>query len=531
MAARAPPKPAEADGRGSRRPSAEETVLIPPVELQSAATNAKAIASVASGELEQVLQQHAALVQELDGAAKADESRLNDEIATLEPIISERRKLADDAKQKLKHAERAVKAWLQRRFLHIQTERNLNQSRDSFAAYIEYRHQALGSFEEQRLQQRSEALELHRSRVEQSKALARSKSFELFESSILERERSWSNAWSRRPDSFPPLQRRGRTPWQRSKLVAVRDMVEVTDDPLETLKKALGQNLPRVIDMFKKWDVNCDGAVSIEELQMALAAVGVPHVQQTLDRLFHELDADKNSSIDFQELNLALNKHVPASLPSNQICLQVPQRKEGKRERGGTERQALKMLKIALQSKLDKVALMFGEWDLDGNGVISKREMNRALAALCIPIEPVAVDMLFEELDMDESGGIDFNEMHKLLRREMTREDELVEAKLIAPAGSNWSMRQLSAGMLPRPKSTVGFDRSVKGGMKRATSESARTMYLKRMDSFSGIKLKELMREKEEALRAAQHTAPHRPSTVSSSVLRPRGTTAPPPGI
>ena len=76
------------------------------------------------------------------------------------------------------------------------------------------------------------------------------------------------------------------------------------------LKRLLGENQARVIDLFRRWDYDADSTVSPSELRRALAALSIPATTRAVGALFRKLDADGNGEISFEELNRVLRRKV-----------------------------------------------------------------------------------------------------------------------------------------------------------------------------------------------------------------------------
>jgi Ca2+-binding EF-hand superfamily protein len=75
-------------------------------------------------------------------------------------------------------------------------------------------------------------------------------------------------------------------------------------------------------------------------------------------------------------------------------------------------------LRDALTANASRVMDLFRDWDMDGNGLISKAEFRKAirlLAGSAIPREEI--DGLFDSFDKDKGGTIDARELGKILRR------------------------------------------------------------------------------------------------------------------
>lgn len=358
------------------------------------------------------------------GVAKPDPVLL-EQLDTLEPQVREQSKLLEGAKFQLRLAERSLAAAQNRAFIKIQTDRNVQMSRSMATTYSNVQlesSEALGAGRAKLVKERRDArlAEAIERRRRQRKLNAMS-----FDTNVEDFAQGWRGSWEG-GKLFPPVSRFPPTKWLPPPPPPASEPEAVT-----ALKKHLGQNLGRVTDLFKKWDVDCDHTVSMEELRNAFGALRVPIDDASLNALFNDLDADQSGTLDFDELHKALRKEPPRRVPADQICLTLPRRKEPNVLGTGAERRALAALKRAVHVHLDRTTDLFHQMDYDGDGLISKQELKRALAAQCIEVDRVALDSLFAKLDADNSGGVDFKEMHRMLRREFTFVDELADARLV----------------------------------------------------------------------------------------------------
>ena len=85
---------------------------------------------------------------------------------------------------------------------------------------------------------------------------------------------------------------------------------------------------------------------------------------------------------------------------------------------------ASKMLLVATQEICDlfarlasKVSQLFRDWDLDGNGLIDKKEFRAACVSLGVSFPRDIVDGVFDILDDDGSGTIDHGELVRKARK------------------------------------------------------------------------------------------------------------------
>ena len=69
------------------------------------------------------------------------------------------------------------------------------------------------------------------------------------------------------------------------------------------LRDALVANSIRVMDLFREWDENGDGEISVHEFRKALQIVGLHASTDAVQALFDEFDTDAGGTISFRELN------------------------------------------------------------------------------------------------------------------------------------------------------------------------------------------------------------------------------------
>jgi len=211
---------------------------------------------------------------------------------------------------------------------------------------------------------------------------------------------------------------------------ARQSMRAVFDDdsaPVAQLKRALAGNFMRVVDLFRQWDVDCDGLISTQELRDAIGALRLHGDHHCADALFASLDKDGSGKIEFQELHYALRKFNPPPLtvvleqPAMPVAVDKVAARCPPRPRI-LEREAVRAVKRQLAIHQSRVADLFRRWDYDDSRAISLDELKRALAALSIEIAPHHLKMLFDEIDADGSGEISYAELHHVLRRQVDRD-------------------------------------------------------------------------------------------------------------
>ena len=184
---------------------------------------------------------------------------------------------------------------------------------------------------------------------------------------------------------------------------------------IEQLRHALMANFSRVADLFSDWDEDANGTVSKKEFRQVLPIVGVRVARTDADALFDTLDVDGSGAIDYRELYHHLRAgstvELDASLQvgaageitlaaQNQIALRDGLRHtttgslggaglfkdadgDGLDDSTGEAMSALvasgaslvARLKAALDRNLARAIDLFREWDDDGNGTVSRREV------------------------------------------------------------------------------------------------------------------------------------------------------------
>ena len=77
---------------------------------------------------------------------------------------------------------------------------------------------------------------------------------------------------------------------------------------VDQIKDALSANAARVIDLFREFDDDGDGEISILEFQKAMPVLGLPLDREQCKELFAAFDGDGGGSISFREFNKLLRR-------------------------------------------------------------------------------------------------------------------------------------------------------------------------------------------------------------------------------
>ena len=86
-------------------------------------------------------------------------------------------------------------------------------------------------------------------------------------------------------------------------------------------------------------------------------------------------------------------------------------------------------LRDALASNIMRVIDFFREWDIDGNGTISRDEFSSALLPLGLHLPKETYDNLFDEFDTDGSGDITLREFKRALKKVSSPKKRLLNSR------------------------------------------------------------------------------------------------------
>jgi len=87
------------------------------------------------------------------------------------------------------------------------------------------------------------------------------------------------------------------------------DIDENSDKSVQVqLREALTENAVRVIDLFRDWDDDETGTITIDEWRKAMKQFGCDVAPVEIDALFNSFDPDGSGSIEYRELNKLLRR-------------------------------------------------------------------------------------------------------------------------------------------------------------------------------------------------------------------------------
>lgn len=131
--------------------------------------------------------------------------------------------------------------------------------------------------------------------------------------------------------------------------------------------------------LFNFFDSNHDGSISINELGMALRALGINPSQKELKESIARFDLDHSGRIEFNEFA------------------------------------ALYAAKLREEITPEDLAKYFSVFDRDGDGTINLTELRRILTSIGETLTEQELDTIFSDADLDGDGKIDYNEFSAML--------------------------------------------------------------------------------------------------------------------
>lgn len=186
------------------------------------------------------------------------------------------------------------------------------------------------------------------------------------------------------------------------------------------LAALLHANQSRVIDLFRDWDVDGDGQVTMKEFRSALRTLGYDGPREEADALFRFLDKDGSGSMDFKEIHRALRQGAEQFVMSPQGSARgrtpaPPPQARG--EQVPREHVPKPINRQGIQSAMsDTVKMLIADASVPNNG----REAASRENGSARPQPPLWECMPHEEVDM-------IDELQEELRKAAAREAALLE--------------------------------------------------------------------------------------------------------
>ena len=106
----------------------------------------------------------------------------------------------------------------------------------------------------------------------------------------------------------------------------------------DQLRTIMEENSAKLIDLFREWDEDGDGAISKKEFRKAVAALGYDAPKKDINAAFDSLDDSGDGYIEYSELKSALSKHSKKGKASRR------RRRASQRRRSAAQRPRAMML-------------------------------------------------------------------------------------------------------------------------------------------------------------------------------------------
>ena len=190
----------------------------------------------------------------------------------------------------------------------------------------------------------------------------------------------------------------------------------------------MGVEADRVRAVFRKFDADNNGKLSVRELKAALKQLGVEASAEEAAAILRRYDSDHSQSLDIDEFTrlhdqlLAYERSHSTAAPGSSAAVPPP-------PPGGPVS--------------DDVRAAFAHFDKDSNGRISSRELRSALTRLGIEASSDEASAILRKFDADGSGALELEEFAALAER----------VRAVAPAALGEVAREASAAPSTPPRS------------------------------------------------------------------------------
>jgi calmodulin len=179
----------------------------------------------------------------------------------------------------------------------------------------------------------------------------------------------------------------------------------------------------RSSDLFKKIDEDDSGAVTGDELKVALEGLGFKATEEEFVALMGQLDKDGGGDVSLKEFDRALRAREKQGPPKKKeeagaVVKKGPRQglssedKEEFRQIFCLFKQLCRQRNNEGQGNVDMV-----EWD--DSGSISVDELEMLLETVGLHLDPAELDAMVREVDLDGSGDIDFNEFCETMTKKI----------------------------------------------------------------------------------------------------------------
>ncbi|VVT57811.1 uncharacterized protein SAPINGB_P005881 [Magnusiomyces paraingens] len=189
--------------------------------------------------------------------------------------------------------------------------------------------------------------------------------------------------------------------------------------PLITpLSQLTPEQVKEVRDAFEIFDKNKDGTISRDELGQVMRQLGLTPSETQIMDIIDSADIDKNGVIDINEfINLMPAFTGGASFREgggNNSSNSSNSYNSG--SRGGSGRGSNQSNPNSAQEEEDELRRAFQEFDVNGDGYISAKELLTIMKTVGETLTEDEVKAMIREVDNNDDGQIDYIEFCKLYR-------------------------------------------------------------------------------------------------------------------
>ena len=195
------------------------------------------------------------------------------------------------------------------------------------------------------------------------------------------------------------------------------------------------------VALIRKMDKNNDGELNKMEFRTAVRTeLQVKADNKEIDEFFSALDADKNDSLDVNELKVAFKQIIDAARGAADEAALMRNKAAQIREKVAfikgvaeatracehadarfAELRGVKGVDARIGEKIIsrnlKVAEVMTKWDKSGDGSLEADEFRSAVLELGVEATPAEIDSLFVKLDTDGGGAIDVSELRTFVTK------------------------------------------------------------------------------------------------------------------